>query len=61
MKSHPTSAGFTIIELMIVVAIISVLAGIAIPGFMRLQAKSRRAEAYTNLATIARSEKSFQA
>ncbi len=61
MKSHPTTAGFTIIELMLVVAIIALLASIAGPGFRLSQAKSRRAEAYTNLATIARTEKSFQA
>ncbi len=61
MKSVPATAGFTLIELMIVVAIISLLAAIAVPGFMRFQAKARRAEAYSNLAEIARSQKSFQA
>jgi len=44
--------GFTLIELMIVVAIIGILAAIAIPNFLRFQAKSRQSEAKTNLGGI---------
>lgn len=44
--------GFTLIELMIVVAIIGVLAAIAIPNFLKFQAKSKMSEAKTNLGAI---------
>ncbi len=44
--------GFTLIELMIVVAIIGILASIAIPSFLRLQARARQSEAATNLKSL---------
>ena len=44
--------GFTLIELMIVVAIIGILAAIAIPNFIKFQAKSKQSEAKTNLKAI---------
>ena len=46
------SQGFTLIELMIVVAIIGILAAVAIPNFMRYQAKSRQAEAKVVLGDL---------
>ena len=51
--------GFTLIELMIVVAIIGILAAIAIPNFLRFQAKSKQSEAKTNLGGIFTAEVAY--
>jgi type IV pilus assembly protein PilA len=60
-KALRKQEGFTLIELMIVVAIIGILAAIAIPNFLQYQMKSRQSEAKTNLQAIRTSEISFQA
>jgi len=52
--------GFTLIELMIVVAIIGILAAIAIPNFLKFQAKSKQSEAKTNLGGIFTAETAYQ-
>ena len=50
--------GFTLIELMIVVAIIGILAAIAIPNFIRFQARSKQSEVKTNLKALYTGQKS---
>ncbi len=61
VKKLQNKEGFTLIELMIVVAIIGILAAIAIPNFLRYQLKSKTAEAKTNLGGIKTSQASYRA
>lgn len=55
------SAGFSLVELMIVVAIMAILAAIAIPSFMRFSMRAKTAEATQNLAGIRTCEESYRA
>lgn len=58
MKTSNES-GFTLVELMIVVAIIGILASIAIPNYQKYQAKARTSEAKIYLSGAFTAEKSF--
>ncbi|MDY0363044.1 MAG: type IV pilin-like G/H family protein [Desulforegulaceae bacterium] len=55
------SKGFTLIELMIVVAIIGILAAIAIPNFMNYQCKAKQSEAKSNLGSIRTNQHAYRA
>ena len=61
LRLHTRKGGFTLIELMIVVAIIGILAAIAIPNFLRFQLRSRAGEGKTNLAAIRTAEEGYSA
>ena len=51
--------GFTLIELMVVVAIVALLAMIAVPNFKKFLAKAKRAEAYMNLHAMYAAQKAY--
>src|SRR5262245_215434 len=51
--------GFTLIEIMIVVAIIGILAAVAIPAFMKYIRRSKTVEATTNLRKLYDSSVSY--
>ena len=53
--------GFTLIELMIVVAIIACLSILSVPSLLKVLAKAKRTEAYLYLRAIAQAEKIYYA
>ncbi|WII71409.1 prepilin-type N-terminal cleavage/methylation domain-containing protein [Bdellovibrio sp. 22V] len=60
-SSRNSQRGFSLVELMVVVAIIGVLASIAVPAVNKYLAKARQSEAKTNLSSLYTSEKAFYA
>ena len=53
MRPSRSTAGFTLIELMVVVAIVAILAAIAVPAYGDAVRKSRRGQAKADLVEIA--------
>ena len=61
MKKWHGRSGVTLIELMIVVAIIAFLSMVSIPSFLRFFSKAKRAEAYMNLNSLYMAQKAYWA
>jgi len=55
----PKSAGMTLIELMIVVAILALLAAIAVPSYRQYVLRANRTEATTALLQLAAAQEKF--
>lgn len=65
-RARPTASGrvlrgFTLIELMIVVAIVAIVAAVALPAYFDSVRKSRRSDAITALSQIAQAQERWRA
>jgi type IV pilus assembly protein PilA len=59
MKLKNNKAGFSLVELMVVVAIIGILATIAVPNFQKFQARAKQSNAKAELSGVYTVQRAF--
>ena len=57
--SYRSASGFTLVELMVTVAIVAILLGIAVPSYSLYMKKSRRGEAESALMDVAQRQQAY--
>ncbi len=60
-KRRWRQAGFTLVEMLMVIAIVGVLASIAVPKYRNVTMRTRRAEAYAGLSAIYKAQEMYHA
>ena len=61
LRLYRRSRGFTLIELMIVVAVVAVLAAVAMPSYQQSVRKSRRADAISRISELQQAQERWRA
>ena len=60
MQYHRRHRGFTLVEIMIVLAVLGILAAFALPAYQQYLQRSRRSDAQSQLGIIAQAQERFR-
>ena len=59
-RSAPRRRGFTLVEILIAIAIVAILAGVALPSYFDSIRKGRRAEAFQAIAAVQQAQERWR-